>query len=48
MSPPFPEGDTDRPTPITAPRVSGVTAAGRQLRPGEPLGETEMAAEKSL
>lgn len=37
----YPEGDTDRPTPITAPKSQRSTAA-QQLRPGERLGETEM------
>lgn len=41
MSPLYPEGDTDRPTPTTAPK-SQRSAAAQQLRSGERLGETEM------
>lgn len=36
-----PEGDTDRPTPIAAPK-SQRSVAAQQLWPGERLGETEM------
>ncbi|KAF3704446.1 hypothetical protein EXN66_Car020135 [Channa argus] len=38
-----PEGDTDRPTPVTAPKPQRVRMAVQQLRPGERLGEIEMA-----
>lgn len=41
MSPLYPEGDTDRPTPITALK-SQRSAAAQQLKSGKWPGETEM------